>query len=1533
MDRNDGEQTSEHDGLDIAVIGLACRFPGSQNSTAFWTNLRDGVESIAALSEEDLRSAGVQERLRHDPNYVRMRGIIEGIDLFDAEFFGVTPKEAELMDPQHRLFLECAWETFEHAGYDPERFHGAIGVYAGSSTSGYLFNLFPEGVLLQSASDMAGLLGVEKDSLPTRVSYKLNLEGPSIAVQTACSTSLVAVHLACQGLLAGECDMALAGGISVNVPQKVGYLYQKSGIASPDGHCRAFDADARGTVGGSGVGIVLLKRLEEARIDGDHILAVIKGTAINNDGAHKVGYTAPRVEGQAKVIRAAHVAARVEPESIRYVEAHGTGTPMGDPIEVAALTRAFRTGTDRNGFCAIGSVKTNIGHLDAAAGIAGLIKAALALSHKQIPPSLHFSSQNPEIDFAKTPFYVNTKLTDWNAHDGPRRAGVSSFGLGGTNAHVVMEEAPSVERDSHRVERRQRLITLSAKSDSALNEMAVRMAAHLRQHPETELENVAYTLQTGRRAFPYRRWAVADNVEAAVRILSRPDSKNASCQAGEPRPVVFLFSGQGAQYRKMGRGLYAQQPTFREQVDRCGAILSSHIGMDIKSILFDEYSEDPDRLNRTAFTQPALFVLEYALAKLWMSLGVHPQGMIGHSVGEYVAACLSGVFSLEDALRLVALRGRLMQTMPPGSMLAVSMTEVDATALLHEELDLAAVNAPKQCVLSGPEAAIKNLQDTLSRKGIQSVRLQTSHAFHSRQMDPMLESFNAQVAGVARHSPTIPWVSNVTGDWIMPAQAMDPSYWTNHLRRTVRFADGIETLCRKPERILLEVGPGQTLCSLVQRQIDGRPVMALASLRTSPNESSEASEPSSFLEAVGSLWATGMPIDWSGLYQGEHPRRLPLPTYPFERRRFWVEPIKRLSGAGQTTVPARKPNISDWFYESSWKRSTARQPAEPAHDGSWLVFVDEGGTETRIVQRLESAGQPVVTVSAGERYGRLTKRMYSIRPGVREDYHTLIQDLREQGLWPTRVVHCWNLHSVDSSLTVETFRHAQDRGFYSLLFLSQALGSRTSAEPTDICVLTSGLHDVTGEEALHPELAPILGACRVIPQEYVNLTCRVVDLETSKDGEQLLTESVVARLLAEHTDRRNEPVVAYRGTHRWIQSFEPMKLDHPNERPALLRTHGVYLITGGLGGVGLQLADYLARTVMARLVLVGRSEPTTEQVQRLKTLEQAGGAILTIQADVADPEQMRAALAQAVDRFGQMHGVIHAAGVPGGGLIDLKTEEAAEAEFSPKIAGALVLDHVLRDRPLDFICLCSSLNALTGGVGQVAYCAANSTLDAMAHAFSKRGSRVISVNFDRWNQIGMAVQAEARLKALQIEASEFDGMAASEAQDVFGRILHGWTSPQVIVSVRDCSSLVRQSAEAALSKVVGFTAKRGDSSRDVSGGKANQTVGATIEETVTLVWQEILGVDHVGLHDDFFTLGGESLAALQILNRVQDMFGMEVSLKKFFEHPTVAGLSAQIRLEQESGITMVPDIVPLPRKIRPQRMGTINSGVSGRPEL
>ncbi len=796
---------NSQDTLDIAIVGLAGRFPGADNVNAFWDNLCAGVESVRTLSEEEVLAAGVDPELVRNPHYVRAAGVCESADRFDAAFFGYYPREAEIIDPQQRVFLECAWEALEDAGYDPGAYTGLIGVWAGCGTNTYLlFNLLSNPAATDSAERYHLTIGNDKDFLPTRVSYKLNLRGPSVNVQTACSTSLVAVHLACQGLLNYQCDMALAGGAAIRPPQKAGYLYQEGGIASPDGHCRAFDEKARGTVGGNGAGVLVLKRLADALADGDHVYAVIKGSAINNDGSVKVGFTAPSVEGQAAVIAAAQAAAAVEPETISYIEAHGTGTQMGDPIEIAALRQAFGEQSRARQFCALGSVKTNIGHLDAAAGVAGVIKTALALKHKLLPPSLHFERPNPQIDFENSPFYVNTELAEWKAADGARRrAGVSSFGMGGTNSHAVLEEAP--ERNGSGPSRACQLLTISAKTESALAAACARLAAHLKSHPELDFADTAYTLQVGRQAFAHRRAMACPDAAAAISVLEAGAGGTARL-AGDVS-VAFLFPGQGAQRVRMAVGLYESEPGFRTDVDRCAEILQPLLGFDLREALYPT-QDAGERLDQTRLTQPALFTIEYALARLWMSWGVKPDAMLGHSIGEYVAACLAGVFSLEDALGLVAQRGWLMHSMPPGAMLSVGLSASEVAPLLGPDLSLAAENAPDLCTLSGTFAAIEELEQSLEARNVAVRRLRTSHAFHSAMMDPILDAFAARVAQTRRQAPQIPFISNLSGTWITAEQATDPQYWAQHLRQTVRFSAGVEELLKEPARLLLEVGPG-----------------------------------------------------------------------------------------------------------------------------------------------------------------------------------------------------------------------------------------------------------------------------------------------------------------------------------------------------------------------------------------------------------------------------------------------------------------------------------------------------------------------------------------------------------------------------------------------------------------------------------------------------------------------------------------------------------------------------------------------------
>ncbi len=877
--------------LDVAVVGMAGRFPGAMNLEEFWENLRYGVESIRFYPEKEIVESGIFPELARDPDFVAAAGGIDHELDFDAEFFEFNPREAEITDPQQRLALECAWEALESAGYDPGAYSGRIGVYAGVSINTYMmFNIIPNRKYMNSIGHFQVMTAGDKDFLATRVSYKLNLKGPAVSVQTACSTSLVAVNIACQSLLNFQSDMVLAGGVSIT-PK--GRAYRESFIFSRDGHCRPFDAEAQGTVGGNGVGFVLLKRLEDALADGDHIHAIIKGSAINNDGSDKVGYTAPSVNGQAEVILEAQAMAGVHPDTITYVEAHGTGTLLGDPIEIAALTQAFRTRTDRTQFCAIGSVKSNIGHLDTAAGISGLIKAILTVEHGQIPPSLHFKTPNPKLNIEQTPFFVNTELRDWTPPPNvPRRAAVSSFGFGGTNAHTILEQAPS--RAPTLPGRDWQLLLFSGRNDAALKSNMQNFARHLQRSPDLNLADAAYTLQVGRKAFKHRAYVAVKGVSDALAVLEAIDPKRVQLSVQESSAagnVAFMFSGQGSQYVDMGRELFETEPVFSEALKECAGLMRPHLDRDLLEIIYpaqDARAEAGALLDQTRYTQPALFAIEYALATLWESWGVQPAAMIGHSVGEYVAATRAGVFTLKDAAQLICARGRLIQAQAPGAMLSVPLDEQSITSWLNERLSLAAVNAPGMCAVSGTEADIEALSAALSAKDIRTRKLHVSHAFHSHMMEAASLEFETICARVQLSPPTQPFVSNLTGDWIKEEEAISPRYWADHLRNAVRFSDGIRTVLKSKVAVLLEVGPGQALVTLARQQRD---LLEKTQLVASTRHAvATASDVAHILESLGTLWTANVAIDWKAVHGSTGRRRVPLPTYAFQRKRYWVPP-------------------------------------------------------------------------------------------------------------------------------------------------------------------------------------------------------------------------------------------------------------------------------------------------------------------------------------------------------------------------------------------------------------------------------------------------------------------------------------------------------------------------------------------------------------------------------------------------------------------------------------------------------------------
>jgi acyl transferase domain-containing protein/acyl carrier protein len=1508
---------------DIAIIGMAGRFPGARTLDQFWQNLANGVESISAFTEQDLLAEGVDPQILKHPSYVNAAGVLDDIEWFDARFFGYSPREAEIIDPQQRFFLECAWEALESAGYDPERYPGLIGVYGGAGMSRYLFNIYANSGLVNVVGGFQIMLGNDKDHLTTRAAYKLNLKGPAVTVQTACSTSLVAVCLACDGLVSFQCDMALAGGVSINLPHRMGHFYQEGGIASPDGHCRAFDAQAQGTVTGSGVGVVLLKRLADAVADGDHIRAIVKGWSVNNDGSLKVGYTAPGIDGQAQVIAMAQSLAEVRPEQISYVEAHGTGTSLGDPIEIEALSQAFGSAGQRRQFCAIGSVKTNIGHLDPAAGAAGLIKTVLALEHRQLPPSLHYQQPNPRIDFANSPFYVNTRLEAWTADRAPRRAGVSSFGMGGTNAHVILQEAPA--RDSAPSYRPAHLLLLSARSATALDQMSARLATHLRQHPQLDIGDVAYTLQVGRRRFGQRRALVCrSTADAAVALETMdPQAVLTGDQPGDERPVVFMFSGQGAQYSNMARELYQIEPAFREAVDRCSEFLGPRLGMDLRSVLYPGQAETgaaQDRLQETEITQPALFVLEYALAELWKSWGLQPAAMIGHSIGEYVAACLAGVFSLEDALNTVAERGRLMQSAERGVMLSVALPAQEASAYANGQVALAVVNGPAQCVLSGPPGAVEAVEDLLRARGVATRRLFTSHAFHSAMMEPSLEPFLRHLETVVLRPPEIPFVSNVTGDFIAPEEATSPGYWAAQLRQTVRFSEGLQTLLAELNPILLEVGPGVSLCQLARlHRVQQDVPLALPTVRH-PRES--AQDVPFLLRTLGQLWLAGVEIDWPSFHALEPRRRVSLPTYPFERQRFWIA-LPKASPAPERRPAApqevKNQDLGAWFYKPEWQPASLQQPVRtlPSTEGSqdWLLFEDDQGIGAALAARLRQGGQRVSRVRPGEAFARLDELAYTIRPHEAQDYRALLARLAAGQFRPEHIVHLWTVYSDQPQEPLAAFRHAQEVGFYSLINLVQAMDQARSATPARLSIVSNGVQDVSGREPLLPERATVLGPCLVVPQEYPHITCRHVDVDLVDAG-PAEAANLAGHLLAELTGPAQEKFVAYRQDQRWAQVYRPARLPAPAGPPAQLRQRGVYLITGGLGRIGLTLAGYLAEAVQARLVLVGRSpfprrdewastvaargadHQLRRKIQRLQAMEGAGGEVLVLQADVADPDAMAAALEEAARHFGPPNGVIHAAGASRQDTarpVASLEPSACEAHFRPKAQGLLVVEHLLGDQPLDFCLLFSSLSAILGGLGFAGYAAANAFLDASAHRQHRTApGRWISADWDGWlfeEKAGSVEGLGATLAAYAILPAE--GVRA------FQRVLSA--PPQVVVSTGDLSTRIDRWVRLAQAPDQvpedGATPPPAHARPDLP--TRYTAPGSPLEEAIAGLWRSLLGIAQVGIYDNFFELGGHSLLAIQLISRLRDEFGVDLPVHTLFDAPTVAQLAELVRDRQD----------------------------------
>ncbi len=1549
------EATVEHS---IAIIGIGCRFPGEADTPErFWQLLRNGRDTIIEIPEERWDSNAFYDPDPQTPGkmYTRSGSFLANIDRFDASFFGLSAHEAWRMDPQQRLLLEVVWETLERAGITLAMLdNSATGVFIGMMNNQEYRSLQMRSSDGNHVDDPYLNLGSASSVAAGRISYLFNLKGPALTIDTACSSSLVAVHLACQSLRNAECSLALVGGVHTNLlPENMVNLC-KMGMLSPDGRCHTFDASANGFVLGEGCGVVILKRLTDALADGNPILAVIRGSAVNQDG-HSNGLTAPNRHSQEAVIRQSLTNAGVAAHEVDYVETHGSGTALGDPIEVDALMTVMSEERRSDHPLLIGSVKTNIGHLAGASGMAGLLKTVLALVHREIPPHLHVQQPNPYIRWHEYPVEIASQLSGWPAHEHPRIAGVSSFGWSGTNAHLILEEAPA--RPSSPASPGEHLLLLSAKTEAALEQATKQLAAYLQEQPPVPLADIAYTTQVARTPFRYRRAVVChSNADAFDALTTLNEQKVYSGKQPESPPAIaFLFPGLGEPPGNNFAELYRLEPVFRSTVEQCCAFLQESLDLDLLPLLrrpatppalqlvsgqatpdlraMLKRSHHPlapteaDPLQQTALAQPALFIFEYALASLLQHWGITPTMMLGYSLGEYVVACLAGVFSLEDALTLVARRARLIQQCPPGAMLAVALSPQELAPYLDEQVELAAINASALCVLSGPIATLEQRKKELDALGAISQWVGTMHAFHSTMLAPVREELTVLAHSISLHEPRIPYISNVTGAWITPEQATNAGYWADHMCQTVRFADGITSLLHEQAITILEVGPGQSLRSYVTQHplyVHTEP-MQVFSLFPAPYEQYTVRR--SLLTLLGKLWLSGVDINWKALHSNAPRQILPLPTYPFERESYWIAPEQPTASIASPSITTdlKKQVLSDWFYLPGWKQSvppTIAPVTSISDQEHWLFFLDDEHIGPRLIERLHVPTHNVTLVYCGETFQRQSAARYTLHPRTQADYEELFKALRQENRVPTHIVHLWSLTSpvMDQAIQEDdaALEETLNRGFYSLLFLAQALGNATITD-CNLNVISNHLHAITGQEPICPEKATLLGPCRVIVQEYATLHCRSIDIlppETGSRQEGALLDLLAAELRTAPT----EQVVAFRGPARWIPSFEPMKLASRSDPVPRLRRGGVYLITGGLGGIGLMLASHLARSLDAKLVLVGRTmlpprhewaqileqqgdvNGTGWKIRQMQQIERQGTELLIVQADVTNEQEMRSVFEQTISTFGTLHGIFHTAGVPGVGLMQFKTAAMAAGVLAPKVQGTRMLTRVLQAAypalKLDFLALFSSVTSIVAGPGQVDYCAANAFLDAYASSSASCYDTIVSIDWSEWQWNAW----EAGLAGYDIESQHFFrtqrqhlGLTEEEGIEALMRIL-AYPLHHVIVSPQPLQKLMAIGTSLTAHTLLQRTYEPGKKKHARPAHLDTPYVGPRneLERQIVTIWEELLGLTPVGVLDNFFALGGHSLLGMGMMARVRSTFAVNVTLELLFEAPTIAELALHI---------------------------------------